>query len=679
MRALLQRIHWSPWPAALAFGALHAIASIVLVWASPETFVDGEALHNATVARELLTGSGGFLLEFQYRPNCGGCTLVSLLGAGLFRLFGVTFLAWKLVPITFGAAVVTLGCVLAERVAGRFASVAFALLVLGAPVFVQHLMQMAWGTHFEVMAFVLAQAVLASYAIKERRGDTLRSDGVMLGWGLAAGFGLWFCYTSAFAFPTLWAVVLIAGTRTHLRRRLALSFAGVAVGASPLAVFALATDRSPFAITTQSLVTTEAASPLAKLAEVTLFRFAQELYNVHIDLIFPRYAVVALALLWTAALGAGIAAVVRERHERPAALLPVALLLVATVAYVVTDFRVDPFDRDRPLPTIALRYLFPASILLLLTAAQGLGTLKNLGLGGTVAAVALTLTVAVPGLYCRAKHSQPRDTGDCRVTAGDLRPYDYAWFQTNRLGEVEESKLLAHPPSDWLSRVNHRRTVGARRADWLLSGLPKDMPVLLDELRGLPGVEPRDVPALLHGLALALPSAESLSPAQRSRLQMNVVALMHATNPDERSAIANGAWVRGSRLAQPMDWPLPGTATEADERLGWEISGADCAICPAIGAAHTPARDVDSLTSLRDFFPEGERGLPDERGLRLAVIEGRAATYGRRYGYCTEPFEALAADLDGDEGAALLRGFELGKVLQWRVDIAPDTPVARVP
>jgi len=676
MKALLSRAFLSPWPTAFALAVGYACASVFLVAASPTGFVDGEELHNATVARELLTGSGRFLLDFQYRPNCGGCTFVSLVAVPVFRLFGVSFLAWKSVPIAFGAAIVCLGAVLLERTVNRFAALVFAVLVLAAPVFLQHIMLAAWGTHYEVMAFVLGQAVLVSYLLDE--GSERTSDVLGFAWGLLAGIGIWFCYTSAFAMPALWIVVLWAGSTGRPWRRLASSGAGLAIGLIPLAVFALATDRSPFEITTQS-PGDELGGWWLKLSEVTLFRFAGGLYHAGIDRLYTRYAAVVLAVLWTAAVGAGAAAWIRARRERPAMLLAPVLLVASIASYVFTDFRVDTFDTGGPPPTIALRYLFPASLLLLLTAAQGLGMLRSTGILGTVAAVALTTAAAIPGLHCRIGQTRSAPGDICRILPSDVQPFDYSWFRTNRLGAIEEERLIAHPPEDWLSRVNHRRVVGARRAEWLTTGAPEDMSVLLETLRGLPGVEPRDMPALLHGLARALPSSDNLTEAQRDRIQRNLAALWDIASPDERRALAAGTWVGGLRLDDPLDWPLPPTPTQADVRLGWGISAADCAMCPAIGLAHGFLFDVDGLETPRDLFPEGIRGLPTDEQLRLAVIEGRGAAYGRGFGYCPSRIDALAAVLPPDEGTALRRGFDLGRAENWMVPVHSTTPAELVP
>ena len=677
MRPLLRRA--GPWPIALVLAAGYALASAALVAAAPLSFVDGEEMHNATVAHELLTGSGRFLLQFQYRPNCGGCTFVSLAAAAVFGLFGVTFMAFKAVPIAFGAAIVALGAVLLQRISGRLASVAFTVLVLGAPVFLQHIMLMAWGTLFEVMAFVLAQAVLASHAITRSREGKPPAVTLYGAWGLVAGVGLWFCYTSAFALPTLLALVLLVNRRVEVWRGLVPAACGLALGAAPLLVFAVVTGGSPFEITTQALSEEAHAGPLTKLGEVTLVSFARNLYHVGVDLVFQRFSVVSLALLWCAAAAGGAVALVVERRDRPEALIPVALLAAAMMSYLVTGFRVDPFDRGGPLPTIALRYLFPASILLILTAAQGLGALRAKGVAGALAAIGLTAIIAVPGLHCRIANTRPSPAGTCHATPQDISPFDYAWFQTNRLGALDEDLLFAHPPEDWLSRVNHRRVLGARWAQQVHSGRPEAMPALLQQLRSLPGVEPRDVPAILHGLALALPARDTLDDDHRQGQIDNVIALLEVASPEERDALAAGVWSSGSLLTEPLQWPLPDTPAEADAAVGWPISSADCALCPAAGFEFGWLPDLVGQDALRHLFPQGSRGLPSDTSLRLAVIEGRAAALGRKHGPCEAWFDTLVEDLVDEEQAAFQRGFEMGRARAWSVEVEPGMPPARVP
>ena len=677
MVSVVRRAWTSPWPTALGFASCYAAASVLLLGSSPLPFQDGEALHNATVAREVLTGSGRFLLDFQYRPNCGGCTFMALAGALVFRGFGLTFLVWKAIPIAFGCLIVALGCVLSDRVVGRFANIAFGTLVLGSPVFLQHGMQMAWGTHFEVMVFVLAQALIATFVLMEQGGGRWATTVPLALWGLIAGFGLWFCFSSAFAFPALWLLVALAGPRDRLFRRFVTTLPGLVLGASPLLVYLATTGISPFEITTQSIGDDALSGPFVKLGEVTLVRYVRDLYSVGSDLVFTRAGVFVLIALWSAALLSGLVPLMRWRSLRPHALVPLTLLLAAVLCYVLSSFQVDPFTRGGPPPIINLRYLHPATILLLAAAAAGMGILWRKGTAGGLVAILMLAIAAGPGLYCRLAGVRARPTDDCQVTPQDLQPFDYHWFGVNRLGSVDEDRLLSHAPREWVSRVNHRRSIGARRVSRVVSGRPEQMPQLLLELRSLAGIEDRDVPAVLHGLGLALPSGRS--EASDPRLRANTLALLEAANPDERRALAAAIWSNGSLLAEPLTWPLPNTPQAVDQEVGWALSTADCALCPAIGVPHGPLRDPRDLRSLDDLFPEGAADLPRDPRLRQAIIEGRASVYGREFGCCSGPFGSFAATLAPGDRDAAQHGFALGRARHWMFDVQPGTPPDLVP
>ena len=666
----------SPWPIALGLTACYAVSSVALLTASPLPFQDGEALHNATVARELLAGNGRFLLDFQYRPNCGGCTFLALIGALMFRGFGITFLVWKALPIAFGSSIVALGCLLLDRNVGRFASLAFGTLVIGSPVFLQRGMLMAWGTHFEVMVFVLVQALIVSLVLGGHDGRRWTSIALFAGWGLIAGFGLWFCFSSAFAFPALWLLVALAGPRILLVRRLTVTLPGLLLGASPLLLFYTATGTSPFEITTQSLAD---GGPLAKLGEVTLARYVHLLYSVGTELTLRRMGVPVLLALWSTAMLGVVAPILQKKRTGPEAFVPFTLLLAAVLCYVLSGFQVDPVAPGGPPPIINLRYLHPAVILLLLSAAAGMGMLWKLGPAGGLAASLLLVLAAGPGVYCRLADAGTRPADGCHTTPQDLQPFDYHWFAVNRLGAIEEDRLLAHAPDEWTSRVNHRRTVGARRVARLVSGRPEEMPQLLAELRALPGIEDRDVPALLHGLGLAVPDGRPATAEKGHRLRANVLALLDAANPEERRAFAAAIWPNEALLEDPLVGPTPRTAAEVDLMAGWAVSTAECAICPAIGARQGPLRDPRELRSLDDLLPRSAEGFPTDRELHLALIEGRASEYGRAFGYCDEPFESFAAGLAPADREAALAGFALGRARHWMVDVQPGAPPELVP
>ncbi|MEC8422528.1 MAG: hypothetical protein VX000_02060, partial [Myxococcota bacterium] len=142
---------------------------------------DFEERYGAGHAQALLAGTPGGPWALQYRPVCGGCVLVAVLGAGVFSVLPPSMMAWKLVPIGFTA---LLAAVAARRLPTRTAA-AFLLLLALCPTSWLHLSLMAWGNHFE--ASVMGAVALMTLATGHRRADVVVA-GMALGLGLGIGW-----------------------------------------------------------------------------------------------------------------------------------------------------------------------------------------------------------------------------------------------------------------------------------------------------------------------------------------------------------------------------------------------------------------------------------------------------------------------------------------------------------
>ncbi|MEC7948651.1 MAG: hypothetical protein VX265_13885, partial [Myxococcota bacterium] len=147
--------------------------------------IDCEERYNAGHALALARHPAA-LLRLQYRDFCGGCTLVSVLGAVPLAVLPPVFATWKLVALGFTGLLGGAGAVLLERRSGWPAAVAFVGLLSLMPWNLLRLSLLSWGNHVEVgVMAVVAMALLASL---ERRAAA--GAGMVVGVGLWTGFSM---------------------------------------------------------------------------------------------------------------------------------------------------------------------------------------------------------------------------------------------------------------------------------------------------------------------------------------------------------------------------------------------------------------------------------------------------------------------------------------------------------
>ena len=158
---------------------------------------DPEELFTAGQAWLALHGDLRWLLQMQYRPFCGGCTVHAVTAMGLFSFLPPTWLTWKLVPLSWGAGGMVLGFAIARREAGVAASRLFALLWLFPPLAFAHLSLVAWGNHFEAGVLALAAAGLALGPGGRRRRLAL---GALLGFSIYVSFSAGFALVACLGF-----------------------------------------------------------------------------------------------------------------------------------------------------------------------------------------------------------------------------------------------------------------------------------------------------------------------------------------------------------------------------------------------------------------------------------------------------------------------------------------------
>lgn len=203
--------------------------SMVLLFAgSPDGFADFEELNNPAAATLLAGGAWQRWATLQYMPFCGGCTVESVMAAGLFQLFDPALAVWKLVPLAFTLATTALAFRLADLAWGRDAAHMTAACLVFPPTFHLFNSMVGFGSHGEGMALALG-TLLVGRRMLEAPVTALQAAA----FGLLGGFGFWFCYTTAFA-PLAVAVAWLAvRPREAVSWRAAVALGAAAVGAWP--------------------------------------------------------------------------------------------------------------------------------------------------------------------------------------------------------------------------------------------------------------------------------------------------------------------------------------------------------------------------------------------------------------------------------------------------------------
>jgi hypothetical protein len=409
-----------PRRAALLLAAvLLPVALQALALLNPDVpIIDCEERYNAGHALALARHPAA-LLRLQYRDFCGGCTLVSALGAVPMAVLPPVFATWKLVALGFTGLLGGAGAWLLDRRAGRAAAVAFVALVALMPWNLVRLSLLSWGNHVEVG--VMAVGALALLA-RPGRGAAVAA-------GVVTGLGLW----TGFSMGPL-AVGLVAGLVLKRSWRVLPAFAaGLLI--APLLWLAQWASAGTSAFGT-IYVPGESTPDLLRAPRKLLTLLRPQQVAGLFGLPDVRWGV-PLGYGWVIALGVGLVAAVR----RPGVARDAALLALAWLgAYMAVGFSLETPPWPEVAPPPGLRYaapLYPAAFLVLAAVAG------RWWAGGRRAwAVALLAVPLGSGLLARAATLTAPfpDTFALRMQAADL---PYFRFQASYLLDPEEHRSCA--------------------------------------------------------------------------------------------------------------------------------------------------------------------------------------------------------------------------------------------
>ena len=301
---------------ALAFLALR----LAVLFSSLDELYEEEELYRGTVAKEIIQGPLIPLweyLDYQVEYFPGGTLVVGILAVPFFLFFGQTYIALKLVGLSFALGAFILWYLFLERFFNRRTAVFSALLFIFCVPFYTKTSLITWGAHPEANFFtILSLFIFYVIFFSEDAGLDIRriyqNNGKnFLLLGLVSGFGLWFVQTYLFtiAFSFLFWFAFDQG---FFRRKVFLIYGlGFLAGFSPAICYGLFYNASLFQINGRSpladILLCDFQGALFKLSRLLAdelpasFLFADFFRIPGIFLSYSYYAIFIIAfigLLW---------------------------------------------------------------------------------------------------------------------------------------------------------------------------------------------------------------------------------------------------------------------------------------------------------------------------------------------------------------------------------------------
>jgi hypothetical protein len=204
-----------------------------LAW-NPAAAAHWEEAHRWMVAHEVLSGLRQPLLSHQADHYQGGTLAMSLLIVPFFALLGESLVQLKLAALLTSTAALCALYGLARVGSGRPAAVLAAVGYVAGPPLVAYWGLVPFGSHGESIVFTLPSFTLLLGVLSA----PLRTRRACFGFGVLAGLGVWFCYTSAIGLLACALTWLLLAGLPRPRELLAMG-SGAALGLAPWLVYNL--------------------------------------------------------------------------------------------------------------------------------------------------------------------------------------------------------------------------------------------------------------------------------------------------------------------------------------------------------------------------------------------------------------------------------------------------------
>ncbi len=239
--AAAMNLHTNPSPAQSPFprmngsdvGAVGALLAVFvltrLLWLAlhPSSAVYWEENYRWIAAQEILSGALIPIQDYQADHYQGGSLVMILMTTALFSVFGKSVLAMKLSAVAFSCVTLSLVYAVGRSCFDRTAAIIASAAYIAGPPLVAYWGLVTMGSHGESIAFSLAQILILTAML---RG--WRTPSAWAVFGLFAGLGLWFCYTTGISIAACGLTWLCLRGVPSLRE-LATAIAGTAAGMLP--------------------------------------------------------------------------------------------------------------------------------------------------------------------------------------------------------------------------------------------------------------------------------------------------------------------------------------------------------------------------------------------------------------------------------------------------------------
>lgn len=610
-----------------ALVALRLVLAVASLLTDPDRYRQFEETYNATIAWVMLRSDlWSELLRLQFLSFCGGCTVITVVGAPFLAIGGDHFLAWKALALVWGAVTHVAGFHVLERYVGRAAAVAWAVLFALPPVGLLDSSLMHWGNHQETNLLVLGALLL------------LAADRP-LALGLLLGSMTWFCRTSAYGAGVVGLVALLRPGRLRL-------LGGVGLG---LTLFLLPTSNGDASIYRfdESMVLPDGLDGVLERAAMLVDpdSFQWRLYTRMKGPAWRTVAVLAAGL-------AGLVLLLADARAGRRRLVLAALPLAFFLSFVAVGFRVQP-TRDWS-PIINVRYFTPWMMWLLVLAAAGAGT--AVASGGPVRRVVGGLALA--GMLAANVHALVARFAGARIDEVAFR------YPATALRDfpVLAGARLTNESLDDAARPDVAAQLDRVRGERLGASVNRGERDVASALAAA------DTPAALRGLGYAL--------AVATRRPVDALALLEGLAPERALELGRGMSIDlGLRLAREQRGTPPEVAV-ATALAG--LRTPDCALCGVAGAPLARACSTQRATELGPTFAACLlQGAPPPETVRAAALLVANSD--------VDParLSAIAAELDAADpalGAAFRDGAaDPAAGLDERFDMARARLMARPP
>ncbi len=223
---------------------LFLIIRLAVLFTALDKLYEPEELYRGTIAREIIHGPLIPLWDYldykvEYFP--GGTLVVGILAVPFFFLFGQTYIALKLVGLSFSLFTFVCWFLFLDRFFSRRAAVLSALLFIFPMPFYTKSSLVTWGSHPEANLFAILGLYVFYVIFLNNQGQDRKQ---FLFLGAISGFGLWFIQTYLVALLFIFTAWFIFDKRLFLRKAFFIFCAGFSLGFSPGILYEFAAKRA---------------------------------------------------------------------------------------------------------------------------------------------------------------------------------------------------------------------------------------------------------------------------------------------------------------------------------------------------------------------------------------------------------------------------------------------------